>query len=385
MTGTPLSYAEVLRQAGYPEQIVGIDFETYFDPTYRLGKKSSMLAYLADPRFEILGMGCVLYPNSGRSHFWENAASHLRWLQDRFGGNLEGCTVAIQNSRFDCAILARQYGIKPRFVIDTLGLARYLHPGSPNNLASLCKRYGMPDKGDTEQFSGVRRSMITPEQATALAEYCNNDVERMIDLMTIMLPLLGNPVTELALMRHTLEMYISPIFRFDAALAENLCVRMNMALRDAVAVTGHRIEDISGTNSFVAILQDAGIKVAQKVGKAKMIPALSKKDEAFQDLLVNPDPRVRILARARSAVKSWPLHIKRVQGIAAQARAEGGLLRIPLVSYGAHTGRWSGCDGQNYHNLPSRSAGLTSSVTTVAKRIPSGVNPGENFDERFLR
>ena len=50
-----------------------------------------------------------------------------------------------------------------------------------------------------------------------------------------------------------------------------------------------------------------------KQGKRGNIPALAKNDGGCQQLLNHQNPQVRDLMKARQAVKSWPLHIKRIK------------------------------------------------------------------------
>jgi len=49
-------YTETLQQAGWPTEILVIDFETYFDQDYTLSKMSTV-EYVTDPRFEFTGVG----------------------------------------------------------------------------------------------------------------------------------------------------------------------------------------------------------------------------------------------------------------------------------------------------------------------------------------
>ena len=90
------------------------------------------------------------------------------------------------------------------------------------------------------------------------------------------------------------------------------------------------------------------------LGQQGVIPAFAKDDSGFQALLIHSDQNVRNLCKARQAIKSWPLHIKRVNNMTNQATASGGLLRCPLHYYGAHTGRWSGGEKINLQNLGGR-------------------------------
>jgi DNA polymerase-3 subunit epsilon len=66
---------------------------------------------------------------------------------------LDGAELIIHNAAFDVGFLDAEFarlGTKPApriavlcRVLDTLGLARELHPGQRNNLDALCKRYGV--------------------------------------------------------------------------------------------------------------------------------------------------------------------------------------------------------------------------------------------------
>lgn len=117
------------------------------------------------------------------------------------------------------------------------------------------------------------------------------------------------------------------------------------------------LEIIRSNKLFPVILQEilpVGENIPMKQGTGKMIPALAKTDVGFQELLVHPDKKVRDLCMARQMAKSWPIHIKRINNMAAQAKCCNGLLPVALHYYGAHTGRWSGGENINLQNLGGR-------------------------------
>lgn len=72
-----------------------------------------------------------------------------------------GAELIIHNAAFDLGFLGHEYGITGGFaplesicsVLDTLLLARKLHPGQKNNLDALCKRYGIDNSG--REFHGA--------------------------------------------------------------------------------------------------------------------------------------------------------------------------------------------------------------------------------------
>lgn len=271
-----------------------------------------------------------------------------------------------------------------------------------------------PPSGPPTRYRGM-----TDDEKGVMWKYACNDVEREFDLFAMLLPLLTRPEFELPLARHTHGLYWLPKIAFDFAAADQLIEDMTIEIDAAADRVGLSQKELRGNISFVKILGgamdphgqlpefkvrlkkakfqytrgemepdrsvsdqkrdqirapmlQATIKnlskliadrqVPMKVGKPTksnptgMIPAFAKTDEAMIRLKEHPDERVRNLVEARQAVKSWPLHIKRVKNMSAQARAAGGRLSVPLLFCGAHTGRWSGGEGINLQNLAARNA-----------------------------
>ena len=364
-------WAEVLRSCGWPTALVCLDFETYFDADYHMkGKGSSGLStieYIEDHRFGEIGLACLEIPEGQpyaprKAKFWTDVPTLLKYLQGRYGENLEGCTVCIQNARFDGTILVRKHGISPPYVVDVRDLSRHLDARNTHNLKDMCDRYGLPPKGDTMQFKGKHWATMTPAEQQAMCEYACNDAERETDLLAIMLPKLTRPEVELPLSRHTLRLFWEPELCFDFAEADRLAGLMQAQIAKDTEPLGLTPKQLSGDKSFVKLLAEAlaatGEQVPMKMGTNKMIPALAKDDEGLKSLKIHRTARVRELIKARQAVESWPLHIKRLHAMADQARAAGRRLPNPLNYYGAHTGRWSGAEGINTCNLPTRGSGL---------------------------
>jgi len=406
------AWVSVLQNIGWPTDIIVLDWETYYDSDYQL-RKISTIEYIEDERFEELGVSTLLlpgqYPHSPRkATFWTDIKGQLTWFQTKYGENLERCVVVGHNLRFDGTILARKYGIVPPYVIDTLSLSRHLDARNRHSLEILCNRWGLPPKGDTSQFLGLHLADMTLEQQRALAKYANNDVERTLDLFTILLPKLTRPEVELPLMRHTLRLFWEPELALDFDLAEELRTKMQAQVAKDTEPVGLTPKELRSNKVFVSALNQAldtegklpgliadrkmlqplattitdqreyhppaepetlrlwqqvnaeiaNITCPMKMGKNKMIPALAKDDPAVTKLRRHSNPRVRELIKARLCVKSWPLHIRRVESMVAQATAAGGRLCNPLNYYGAHTGRWSGGEGINTANLPTRGGGL---------------------------
>lgn len=357
----------------------------------------STIEYIKDPRFEVLclasqfgGVGGDPYCPVGE----EMVETAIRCWQKGYGSDLAGCTVMMQNATFDASILAYKYGVYPKHMIDLIGLARAWNARDKNDLATLSKRWGLPAKGDTSQFSGVtlrkrfakaksrkkgpklpfQVPLMTPEQQQALVGYATGDVEIEWKAFEILLPLFANPAFELRVMQDTLEMFTKPSLAVDYAKGEDLIVRMNAEIYKQMATAGvaddeesTAREKISGDKSFETLLFDAIEKAGDspikyiKYGKNhQALLAIAQDDPQRAELEKHPDQRVRELMAARIALDAWPKHIIRTKKIMSHARAAGGLLPVPLKYCGAHTGRDSGGEGINLQNLGSRGHPLVS-------------------------
>lgn len=58
-TETTPAWVAVLKECGFPGDVLVLDFETYFAPDFRMagtGDGLSTIEYIEDPRFEILGL-----------------------------------------------------------------------------------------------------------------------------------------------------------------------------------------------------------------------------------------------------------------------------------------------------------------------------------------
>jgi len=393
MAGDVPAWVPLLKEFGYPPDVLVLDFECYFDDEYSMGRKANALStyeYVTDPRFEVLCLGrLTMHSHSPFASYGVNdrtccpmteaqVAGDLKWMQHEYGQNLERATVVMQNAKFDATVLAVRYGIFPPFIIDTLGLARHCHTRQKNGLEQLAEQYGLEEKGETEEFRGVtfrnrvkrvksRKKgpklplpvpKITDEQQRKLSAYCCNDVMREWELFTILLPKLSNPKVELRLMQHTIELYTKPSLRLDFDKGAELIGIFEGEVSKVLAGVDCTHEQISGDHSFGGLLSEA-VKDAgdnptayYKFGKRGAILAIAKTDPEREKLLNHESPRVRALMEARIALDSWPLHIGRVRRMMNQAKSAGGLLPVPLKYHGAHTGRWSGDEKINLQNLP---------------------------------
>lgn len=355
---------KILQLAGWPTSYIVLDFETYYDKEYSLTSMSAW-EYIADERFEVLGLG-----------FWDSGVSDCGYLEQPNvrkyieSQDWDNVTAVVQNAQFDPLIMKLKYGVIPKYIIDIKHLAAHCDSRMSHRLKDLAERFGLQAKGDTADFMGLRYKDMTDEQRQAIAEYCSNDIDLERKLFEILLPKLTNPAFELTVAMHTTQMYLAPRMSFDFELADELESAMQGFIGEACAKVGMTKDEVSGDLSFTAALKAALEAVGESVpvkphkrpgknmtallGRPGVGPALAKTDEESQKLEVHFDPRVRALMYARKVVGSWPNHISRIQKMRRIAKACKGTLPTILNYYGSHTGRWSGGGKINQQNLGAK-------------------------------
>ena len=316
-----------------------LDFETHYDKDYSL-KKMPTAQYVRDERFQILG---VAYR---RASF---PSSRPAWAEghDAAVGNLNALPPDIpvvgHNLGFDALVLMERVlpphrvPKAPPFFLDTMLMARYcisqgvLPPDVGTSLAALARHFGLPEKGDTGE--------AVDAGGEALAEYARHDVWLTEQILHKLMP--HCPAMELKLMDLHVRMATDAVLSLDAELCEAE-IEANTMPEDLKKACG-------SNDKFAALLRKAGVepetKTSERTGKEAF--AFAKTDAFMQRLLSDKRPVVRKLAELRLQSKSN----------LAKNRAERFLLigspfPVPLLYYGAHTGRGSGQDKLNMQNLP---------------------------------
>lgn len=311
-------------------QIVGIDMETWYTDSYSLSRIPTC-QYVRDERFRCLGCG---FQDGLNGHPWyeedpRETFERLPWGQ---------VAAVAHNAQFDGCVLWERFGRKaPALWLDTQLMARYfiaqgrLPPEQGVSLAKLAPLVGM-QKGDTRAAVDAGGSQ--------LAEYGTEDVRIMMALLRRFLGW-GVPREELAYMDLHIRMATEPVIDIDRDL-----------LTEAATVTPERErlhKLLRKDANMVALLRRHGVEVETKVTpKGQRKPALAKTD-AFMQRLLERDDEVAELASLRLGANS---SITRTR--AQRMLDVGAPLPVPLLYYGAHTGRASGADRMNPQNLPSR-------------------------------
>lgn len=330
--------------------IVTIDFETYYDREFSLSKMTTE-AYVRDSRFEVIGVGIKV--NDHPTDFYSGSDP------GRFLKSLDYSRRAIlcHNTAFDGLILSHHFGIRPRFWLDTLSMARPKHSITVGgSLKALTDYYRLGAKGDeVVNALGKRRADFDSYEMSRYGDYCRNDVEITYKLFMELRK--GFPASELRLIDQTIRLYTEPQLILDKELLEKHLenvVDKKASLVEALGLdcTEEEAKKILMSNQqFAQYLESCGVQPPMKVSATtgKTTYAFSKTDRGFTDLLEHPDERVQLAASARLGVKST-LEETRTRSLIGVA--ERGPLPIMLNYYGAHTGRFSGGDKMNLQNLP---------------------------------
>ena len=328
------------------EQILTLDFETYWDSkTYTLSKMTTE-EYIRHETFLPFGFCAHIY----------GSAEPIRWVsrQDipEFLAGIDWGRTAVlaHNAQFDISILSWVYNIRPCFIFDTLSMARALRGVEVgNSLAKLATDFGLPEKGRAV-YSTDGVSELDGHLESELAEYCKHDVylcERIFERLEE-----GYPKSELRLIDMTLKMYTQPRLILDAEM-------LSVAIDKEKEQRGRLLEkleideaDLASNPKFATLLTKLGVVPPVKTSKTtgKQALALAKNDALFQALLNGENEDVALLCEARLKVKSTSERTRAQRFLDIAGR---GTLPVPLSYYGASTGRWTASKGSaiNMQNL----------------------------------
>jgi len=330
--------------------LVTLDFETYYAQNFSLSKITTE-QYIRDRRFEVIGLGLKRGPNPTE---WAQGADDVTELLASVDWN--DTHVLGHNMMFDGAILSWRYNIKPKFLLDTLCMARALHGTEQSvSLKNVSERYGVGEKGtEVIMAKDKRLADFTEEELTAYAGYCKKDVDLTYAIFQKMQPKF--PEQELAIIDATLRMFTEPSLELDMGMLEmhleDVRDRKDKLMVDA-NITDRK--DLMSNAKFAELLSGLGVTPPVKISPTteKETFAFAKSDKEFQELQEHEDERVQTLVAARLGTKSTLEETRTQRFIDISKR---GTLPVPIRYYAAHTGRWGGDDKINLQNLPSRGA-----------------------------
>lgn len=324
-----------------------IDFETYYSSEYSLGKITTQ-EYILDKQFQIIGVGISKNREEATWHSFDNLDDYAKLLAP-----LHGSVVMAHNAAFDCGILGLLFDIKPSVILDTLSMAKPIFGLTVGgSLKALAEKYKIGVKGtEVVDAKGKRLEDFTPEELAKYGEYCKNDVE----LTNKLYPLLKKHTnrSELRVIDKTVRMFTEPRLILDTELLIDAYELERAYKRELLIKCGTSRAVLMSNPQFAEELKRRGVEPPMKKNpKGKDTFAFAKADKEFISLLSHEDESIRNLVEARLGLKSTinETRMKRLIDLSAL-----GPLCVPLGYCGAlTTWRWSGQDGLNLQNLPSR-------------------------------
>lgn len=387
------------------DNLVVLDFETYFDADYTL-KKLNTSSYIYDERFKAQMVGVkhgnkptVIIPHADIPSYLHS----IDWTVS---------SLLCHNAAFDGFILHHHYDVHPHYIYDTLSMARGLHSNDIGaGLDEVAAFYGkgnkLPDVLD--RTKGVVD--WDDELYEDAAAYCEQDVELTLAVFKEMHK--HFPDTEMDLIDLTVRMFTQPKLRIDIPRVETELQREldeRQELFDRVYAMGHDVKALKltkaelslpqaelqnrvvkkvvGSNThFVRLLEKAGLpeaNIPKKLSptwlKKRMSGlvdpgstpeytyAFSKDDIEFnelpenqelwsQDLDLNNSGHVLKLSVRRALLETLVetrLAVKSTTNITRAGRfLDIGDRPLPVgyAYFRAHTGRWGGNNKMNMQNL----------------------------------
>lgn len=344
---------------------VVIDFETYYDKEYSLSK-ITMEKYIRCDKFECIGVAVKIGDNPTHFHKGETGIEIIRHILTTTYPN---SPVIAQNASFDFGILAFRYDIHPNFMVDTMVMAKLSGFDRVAGGTSLAKMSAQLEKmgifnqvkgNEVHNMLGVHASDMTPQQWQAYGDYCKLDVDLTHALYMYMIDKV--PTAELIMSDITTKMWTKPMIDLDVPLLQDYAVRLDQEREQMLSrisgdlgfpTTEALLKSLRSSKKFVALLEDLQVEVPMKWSdkQEKMIPAVSKTDIAFLELLEHENELVRTLVETKLGTMSSMEQTRTATFLDIASR---GLMPLPLRYSGTHTHRFSGMDSLNVQNLTKR-------------------------------
>jgi len=328
------------------DQILVIDFETYWSSKEYTLSRMTTEEYIRDPRFKAFG-ACIKDLDDDGPAVWVRGNELVRWFA---AIDWSRTAVLAHNAQFDVSILAWVYGCHPAFIFDTLSMARALRGVEVgNSLMKLAEDFELPPKGKAvHSTDGVQE--LSWDMEMELAEYCKHDVFLCEEVFRRLVE--GYPASELRLIDMTLKMYTQPQLVLDKEMLALEIEDERISREALLEKLGVDDAALASNPKFAALLATLGCQVPYKTSKTtgKQTLALAKNDALFQALLHGENKDVKLLCEARLRVKSTT---ERTRAQRFLDIAHRGTLPVPLSYYGASTGRWTASKGSaiNMQNL----------------------------------
>lgn len=324
------------------EDIVTLDFETYYSKEYSLSlKKYNTSSYIWDEQFKA---HCIGIADGTKPAVWYGPDEIAAALRKHAAFTRP---VAAHNMMFDGFILSQHYDCIPPFYYDTMCMAPALEGQSvKHSLDAMARLYRLGVK--TEGLLNTKgKRELSEDELDALGEYCANDT----DLCRMLLPIMLKhfPDKELRLIDWSIRAFCDPKLFVDQALAKeehSFQVNRKVNLQQTAGLPPEiLLSDVKLSDALEALGVDVPQKISPTTGQ--FVPAFSKQDKVFTELLEHDDPMVVALVEARLATKST------IGESRAQRFIDIGKRPLPMAyKYAAaHTLRFGGTNRMNMQNL----------------------------------
>lgn len=348
--------ANPAQKKGATVNLVGIDFETYYDADYSLTRgKLTTEEYINDPRFEIIGVSIGVQGQKPKWFSRGSLAEYAALLQP-----LNKCAVVAHNVRFDAGILGLRLGIHPRMLIDTLSMSRGFFGNTVrNDLGAVAERLRLGVKGDEVVNAKCKHlADFTPDELAAYGGYCVNDTALSMAIFAELLRR-GFPVNELPKIDVVMRMFTDPVLQLNPAAVERE-LWLDAQRREELmrALPGTTVADFRSAAKFADVLRALGVEPPTKVSEKKSAKAgtvvkdyaFAKNDVDFIAMLEHENPLVAAAVEAKLGVQSSQREsrARRFMGI---YQRNNHYLPVPLSPSAAHTHRLGGDDKVNLQNL----------------------------------
>lgn len=326
--------------------LIGLDFETYYATDYSLSNKEMTTeAYVRDPRFETIMVSVKI--NDGTTVWYPRDVVPL--VLDSL--HLQDHACYFHHAHFDAFILNHHYRIRPKLILDTLGMARAIHGANGGlSLAKLCERYGIGAKGtEVLNAKGKRFADFTTWELAKYGDYCCNDTDKTYLLAQKFLPQFAR--SELKIYDHIVRMFTEPVFDMDVPLLTQYRDWLANEKITLLLKAGVQVADIMSNDKFAQCLIDIGINPPQKISKTtgKLTWAFAKTDVGIQQLQEHPDEIVQVLVEARLKNKTTIAEKGATRLIAMAGRGSATVYLKVAGASGTH--RLSGGDKFNWQAM----------------------------------
>jgi DNA polymerase len=328
------------------QNLVTLDFETYYDTKLSLTKLTTM-DYVRHEKFKVWGVGIKI--NDEPTEWFgedetEDALHSIDWANTR---------LVCHNTPFDGYILTNYYKLIPAYYCDTAAMARGANPGQSARLKDVAERLFPNDpsmrKGD-ELINAKGIYDLPPDIEEQIAGYCIQDVDLTYAIYNQFMK--SYPEREMDLIDLTTRMFCEPTLKIDR---ERLTTYHEQEFNNAeqlIAASGYDRKQLASNQQFSEIIESLGITVPTKPSPSKpdtKIPALGKNDAGFKQMAAMY-PEHQHLWDARVAVKSRLTETRSKRFL--DAADDNDFIPAPLRYYAAHTGRFGGTEKLNMQNLP---------------------------------